>query len=154
MPASPPRSPPGGSAIGETGLLISYWAGTLAALLYAAVGARRCLGPLQLSRWRFAPAGLAPMLRECAPATVNDVLNGLFYRVDLYLVGILLGEGPAGIYGMARQIRTPIRQVRQSFDGLLNPIIARTLSLKRPSRNRRRYRLGGAADPRGAAADR
>ena len=55
------------------------------------------------------------------------MLNGLFTGVDLYLVGILLGEGPAGIYGMARQIRTPVRQVRQSFDGLLNPIIARTL---------------------------
>ena len=57
-------------------------------------------------------------------------MNGLFYRVDLYLVGILLGEGPAGIYGMARQIRIPVRQVRQSFDGLLNPIIARTLAVK------------------------
>ncbi len=34
---------------------------------------------------------------------------------------------------MARQIRTPVRQVRQSFDGLLNPIIARTLTVKGPA---------------------
>src|SRR6185436_4315342 len=59
--------------------------------------------------------------------------NGLFYRVDLYLVGAFLGEHAAGIYGMARQIRTPIRQVRQSFDGLLNPIVARTLALRGPA---------------------
>jgi O-antigen/teichoic acid export membrane protein len=112
----------------EEGLLISYWAGTLAALLYAAIGARRCLGPFRLAAWR--PAPLLPQLRASAEATLNDAMSGLFYRVDLYLVGILLGEGPAGIYGMARQIRTPVRQVRQSFDGLLNPIIARTLAMK------------------------
>ncbi|MEA3031587.1 MAG: hypothetical protein QOG13_2912 [Sphingomonadales bacterium] len=64
--------------------------------------------------------------------TLSDVLNGLFARVDLWLVGIFLGESPAGIYGMARQIRTPVRQVRQSFDGLLNPVIARTLAIKGP----------------------
>ena len=46
---------------------------------------------------------------------------------------MLLGEAPAGIYGMARQIRTPVRQVRQSFDGLLKPIIARTLAAKGPA---------------------
>ncbi|HST35747.1 MAG TPA: oligosaccharide flippase family protein [Allosphingosinicella sp.] len=113
---------------GEEGLLISYWAGTLAALAYAAFGARRCLGPFRFSAWR--PKPLLPQLRANAEATLNDMMNGLFYRVDLYLVGILLGEGPAGIYGMARQIRVPVRQVRQSFDGLLNPIIARTLAVK------------------------
>ena len=117
----------------ETGLLISYWAGTLAALVYALFGARRCLGRFDLGSYRFAPSGVAHLLQASAVATVNDVLNGLFYRIDLYLVGLFLGEGPAGIYGMARQIRTPIRQVRQSFDGLLNPVIARTLALRGPA---------------------
>jgi O-antigen/teichoic acid export membrane protein len=117
----------------ETGLLISYWVGTLAALAYAVLGARRCLGRFDLRAYRFAPLGVAHLLRASAGATVNDALSGLFVRVDLYLVGLFLGEGPAGIYGMARQIRTPIRQVRQSFEGLLNPIIARTLALRGPA---------------------
>jgi O-antigen/teichoic acid export membrane protein len=34
---------------------------------------------------------------------------------------------------MARQIRTPIRQVRQSFDGMLTPILARTLAARGPA---------------------
>jgi O-antigen/teichoic acid export membrane protein len=51
-------------------------------------------------------------------------------RVDLYLVGILLGAGPTGIYGMARQVTTPIRQVRQSFDGLLIPAVAKTIGVR------------------------
>lgn len=116
----------------QYGLILSYWAGTIAALAYALVGVRRCLGAFRLAAYRFAPSRALPMLWESASATMNDVLNGLFARVDLYLVGIFLGEVGAGIYGMARQIRTPVRQVRQSFDGLLNPIIARTLSIKGP----------------------
>jgi O-antigen/teichoic acid export membrane protein len=116
----------------EGGLLAAYWAGTACALVYALIGARRCLGAFNLTAYRFAPSRILPLLRASAVATVNDVLNGLFARIDLWLVGIFLGEAFAGVYGMARQIRTPVRQVRQSFDGLLNPIIARTLSLKGP----------------------
>ena len=115
-----------------TGLIIGYWAGTLAALLYAAVGARRCLGPFHLGAYRLAPARLLHVVRETALPTLSDFTNALAGRLDLYLVGLLLGESPAGIYGMARQVRTPIRQVRQSFDGLLTPIVSRTLSIAGP----------------------
>jgi O-antigen/teichoic acid export membrane protein len=114
----------------ESGLLIGYIAGTLAALGYAVIGLRRCYGRFRLGAWHLAAARLPGLLRDASAATFNDFLNGLFGRVDLYLVGIFLGEAPAGIYNMARQIRTPVRQVRQSFDGLLNPVIARTLSAR------------------------
>jgi O-antigen/teichoic acid export membrane protein len=115
-----------------TGLIIGYWAGTLAALLYAAIGARRCLGPFRFAAYRLAPARLRHVLRETALPTLTDFANALAGRLDLYLVGLFLGEAPAGIYGMARQVRTPIRQVRQSFDGLLTPIVSRTLSIAGP----------------------
>jgi O-antigen/teichoic acid export membrane protein len=117
----------------EEGLLISYWAGTLAALFYAAIGLRRTLGRFAIASYRFPLRRLGELLKLSSAATLNDLLNGLFARIDLYLVGIFLGEAGAGIYGMARQIRTPVRQVRQSFDGLLNPIIARTLTVKGPA---------------------
>jgi O-antigen/teichoic acid export membrane protein len=116
----------------ETGLLVSYWAGTLAALGYAAFGLRRAYGGLGLRTYRFHPASIAALVRSSASATLNEGLQGLFGRVDMYLVGFFLGEVGAGIYGMARQIRTPVRQVRQSFDGLLNPIIARTIATRGP----------------------
>jgi len=117
----------------ESGLLVSYWAGTLAALATATFGARRCLGGFRLGSYRFESRRVAPLLRESAGATANDTLNALFARVDIYLVGLFLGAAAAGIYGMARQIRTPVRQVRQSFDTLLNPVIARTLARKGPA---------------------
>ena len=117
-----------------TGLIIGYWAGTLAALLYALVGTRQCLGPFRLRSWRLSPSRLWFMVRQTALPTLSDFTNALAGRLDLYLVGLFLGESPAGIYGMARQVRTPIRQVRQSFDGLLTPIVSRTLSLAGPVR--------------------
>ncbi|MBV1687040.1 oligosaccharide flippase family protein [Novosphingobium sp. G106] len=116
----------------ETGLLVSYWAGTLVALGYAFWGLRRAYFGLQLSAYRIEPARLMALVRDSASATLNEGLQGLFGRVDMYLVGFFLGEVGAGIYGMARQIRTPVRQVRQSFDGLLNPIIARTIATRGP----------------------
>jgi O-antigen/teichoic acid export membrane protein len=117
-----------------TGLIIGYWAGTLAALLYALAGTRACLGPFQLRLYRLAPARFAHVVRETALPTLSDFTNALAGRLDLYLVGLFLGEAPAGIYGMARQVRTPIRQVRQSFDALLTPIVSRTLSRTGPAR--------------------
>jgi len=117
----------------EIGLLVSYWAGTLAALGYALWGVRRCYGTLALGRYRLAWGEIQAIIRGNSLATLNDFLNGGFARLDLWFVGLLLGEAPAGVYGMARQMRTPIRQVRQSFDGLLAPMMARTLAESRPA---------------------
>lgn len=116
----------------DDGLLVGYWAGTLAALVYVAAGARRSFGRFHLSAYRVDAGRLLAMLRGTSANTASDFLHALYGRVDLYLVGLFLGEAPAGVYGIARQVRTPIRQVRQSFDGLLIPIVARTLAARGP----------------------
>ena len=118
----------------ETGLLIGYWAGTLLALAYAVSGARRSFGGFGLRGYRLPRGRAGAILREGAVPTVSDGASALFGRLDLYLVGLFLGEAPAGIYNVARQVRTPIRQIRQSFDGLLTPIIARTLATRGTAR--------------------
>jgi O-antigen/teichoic acid export membrane protein len=110
------------------GLAIGYGCGTLAALAYAIAGARRRLGGFRLARYR--PAALGATLRSSASNASTDLINGLYMRADLYLVGILLGEAAAGLYGMARQIVAPLRQVRQSFDGLLIPLVAKSLATR------------------------
>jgi O-antigen/teichoic acid export membrane protein len=72
------------------------------------------------------------MARSTAPNTGSDVANALFSRLDLYMVGLFLGEAPAGVYGVARQLRTPVRQIRQSLDTLLTPAAARTVEVDGP----------------------
>jgi O-antigen/teichoic acid export membrane protein len=115
------------------GLLIGYVAGTLAALGYAAVGTAKCFGSFRLHSYRARPAALLATLKATALPTLTDTLAAFFARADLYIVGLLLGETAAGIYSMARQLRTPIRQARQAFDSLLTPIVARTLSADGPA---------------------
>ena len=117
----------------RSGLLISYWAGTLAALAYAIAGVRARYGAFPETRHRLSTRRLQVMLESSALPTLTDLTGALFARLDLYLVGMFLGEAPAGVYGMARQMRTPARQVRQSFDGLLTPAIARTLAASGPA---------------------
>jgi O-antigen/teichoic acid export membrane protein len=114
----------------DIGLLAGYWCGTLVALAYAVAGARRTFGSLHLASYRPRRAVLASALRLSGANTATDLMNTLYTRVDLWVVGLMLGEGPAGIYGMARQMAVPIRQVRQSFDGLLIPLVSRTLSAR------------------------
>jgi len=114
----------------QAGLLAGYWCGTLAALAYAVFGARRTFGGFRLRSWRPTRAALWTTLRASASNTATDLLNALYTRVDLWLVGLLLGVHAAGVYGMAKQIAVPIRQVRQSFDGLLIPLVARTLAAR------------------------
>lgn len=118
----------------QAGLAISYWAGTLAALLYATLAVRR---RFEAAPKRYRPSWnrLKATIGEAALPAASDLINALFTRLDIYLVGGLLGEAPAGIYNMARQIRTPIRQVRQSFDGMLTPVLARTLAMRGPQQS-------------------
>jgi O-antigen/teichoic acid export membrane protein len=112
------------------GLAIGYGCGTLAALLYAVIAARRQFGGFRLACYRPAAGVFAQTLKRSASNASTDLANGLYMRADLYLVGILLGEAAAGLYGMARQIVAPLRQVRQSFDGLLIPLVAKRLATR------------------------
>jgi len=112
------------------GLLLGYWCGTLCALGYALHGARRTFGGLRLRSWRPRRRTLWRTFRGSASNTATDLLNALYTRIDLWIVGLLLGASAAGVYGMAKQIAVPIRQVRQSFDGLLIPLVARTLGAR------------------------
>jgi len=113
----------------QTGLILGYWVGNVAVNIYAVVGLRRCYPGCGLAGYR-PTRRLWRMGRALLHNTGSDFLSAISSRVDLYLVGLLLGERWAGIYGMAQQIRTPLRQVRQSFDGLLVPMVARTLAAK------------------------
>lgn len=111
----------------ETGMLIGYWAGSLALAGFSLWSARHCLGSLRLRRWRPDPVALLARARTLLPASGSDFLTSLAQRIDLYLVGFLLGDAAVGVYGVLRQLRTPILQVRQAFDGILTPLTARTL---------------------------
>ena len=111
-------------------LIVAYWMGNATLNAYAFVGVQRGLGSFELRTYRLQWRRLAVIVRRVASNTATDLLNGIYARVDLYIVGAVLGAGWAGIYAMAQQVATPIRQIRQSFDGLLVPLAARTVAAR------------------------
>lgn len=111
-------------------LIAGYWAGNVTVNAYALIGIRRCFGGFDLAGYRPDRARLLGIVRTVVPNTATELLGGIGSRLDLYIVGALLGTRWAGIYSMAQQVATPIRQVRQSFDGLLIPLVARTVAIR------------------------
>lgn len=111
-----------------SGLLLSYGAGSVALAAYALVSAWRTFDGFDMRHWRPHPERLLARSQSLLTASGSDALTALAQRADLYLVGLLLGDKATGIYGVIRQLRTPVLQVRQAFDGILTPVIARSLS--------------------------
>ncbi|WP_440846879.1 lipopolysaccharide biosynthesis protein [Sphingomonas sp. 22176] len=121
----------------QFGLVLGYAAGTLAAIVFALSGVLRSFDMRGVT---IRPSGFQQLfatMRRNSWVTATDCVTALAERVDLYIVGLMLGDAPAGIYGVARQVCTPLRQVRQSFDALLTPIVARELRVFGLDRARR-----------------
>ena len=119
----------GGFQLGwaDYGLAAGYWCGTIAALAYVLASVARLYPAPAGRRYRPSARTLRAILRAAGANAPNDFLNALYTRADLYLAGLLMGPAAAGIYGMARQVATPVRQVWQSFDSLLVPAVAKTI---------------------------
>jgi len=110
------------------GLAWGYIFATATALVYAAVATSRRFGGLALRQYRLRPRPLWRRLKGAMPTTGSDLIDALYMRVDIYVVGILLGAHAAGVYGLARQVSMPVRQIRQAFDGMLVPLVSHTLA--------------------------
>ena len=110
------------------GLFLAYLVGSLASLAYTLWALCRCFEVREASRYRPSLSSLGGKLKEALPTTGVDAIDALYSRLDLYLVGLLLGQHAAGVYAMARQLSLPVRQIRQAFDGMLVPAVARTVS--------------------------
>ena len=121
------------SGVRDHGLILAYAGGTLAAFAYSlfAIGLSFERGAFRNWRLQMAPAGT----RRAAIAanTGTELVEALFSRIDIYAVGILLGESAVGAYAMAKQLAVSLRQVRQSFDGMLIPLMAKTISTSAPA---------------------
>ncbi|WP_084445867.1 lipopolysaccharide biosynthesis protein [Sphingomonas sp. TDK1] len=113
----------------QFGLVIGYAAGTLAAIVVALSAVLRSFNMRGVTIRPSDFQQLFSTMRHNSWVTGTDCVTALAERADLYIVGLMLGDAPAGVYGVARQVCTPLRQVRQSFDALLTPIVARELRL-------------------------
>jgi O-antigen/teichoic acid export membrane protein len=77
----------------------------------------------------------APLLRFSTPIAIYSLLNLLIMRMDVLLLGILgpragVDLGTIGVFVAAVEIAGGMRKVRQAFDPMFTPIIARQSAVK------------------------
>lgn len=117
----------------EYGLFIAYWLMNISVLCYTIyiylktiACDRSCLS------FRFNPffSEIGAILKRSFPVAIDDILMVLMLRVDVYLLGVLAKPEMLGIYGICLQVITIVKKIKQSFDPILEPVIAQSVKIE------------------------
>jgi O-antigen/teichoic acid export membrane protein len=110
------------------GLILSYVASLLAALLFA-------LWPLWRSYglswgWIPSPSRSYTIARRNLPLAAADAAEWGSRRLDLAILGLFASPAVVGIYYVAQQVASLPQKLKTSFDPILGPVITRNLQTK------------------------
>ncbi|WP_321391129.1 oligosaccharide flippase family protein [Emcibacter sp.] len=67
------------------------------------------------------------MLTFSGPTAVYDLGNFFLQRIDVFLLSGLTSSSTVGIYGMALNVATTVKKIRQSFDPILEPVLSQSV---------------------------
>ncbi len=70
------------------------------------------------------------ILKRSFPVAIDDLLMVLMLRVDIYFLAVLTMPEMLGIYGICLQIITIVKKIKQSFDPILEPVIANSIKIE------------------------
>jgi len=76
-----------------------------------------------------------------SPIAAMDFLNLLVARVDIFLIGAFMNSASAGLYGIAVEIISVIKRVRQGFEPIFAPIVSELFYNSERERLKRNYVL-------------
>ncbi|MEP6956511.1 MAG: polysaccharide biosynthesis C-terminal domain-containing protein, partial [Chthoniobacterales bacterium] len=82
-----------------------------------------------------APRGTASLLRFSAPIAIYSLLNMLIMRMDVLLLGFMgprvgVSIGTIGVFVASVEVAGGMRKVRQAFDPMFTPLIARQSAMQ------------------------
>ncbi|MFQ5754085.1 MAG: oligosaccharide flippase family protein, partial [bacterium] len=80
-------------------------------------------------------------IQYTSPIAAMDFLNLLVARLDIMMVGAFLNTTSAGMYGIAVEIISMIKRVRQGFEPIFAPIVSELFYRKEKDRLQRNYVL-------------
>ena len=111
----------------ENGLFIAYWAMNVSIFIYALIAFCRVYEK-DVRVWRgIYWSRIKSMTAFSAPTAAYDLIGVLILRIDIYFLAAIVSPAALGIYGIALQIVTIVKKVRQSFDPILEPVISQTV---------------------------
>jgi O-antigen/teichoic acid export membrane protein/phosphatidylglycerophosphate synthase len=111
----------------EYGLFIAYWIMNAAIFIYAIFAFRKTFGKQHRQGASISLDKIKSMISFSSPTVAYDLLGTVILRIDIYFLAAMVSPALLGIYGIALQITTITKKIRQSFDPVLEPIISRTI---------------------------
>ena len=107
------------------GLVAAYALSMFAAFLTAAVSFFRTFGVPR--GWRFEPIWLGRLAWSNLPLSAADAIEWGSRRIDLAILGLFMVPEIVGIYYIAQQVASLPQRLKNSFEPVLGPVIARKL---------------------------
>jgi len=80
-------------------------------------------------------------IRYTYPMAIMEFLNLMVARMDILLIGAFLNSTSAGVYGIAVEIISVIKRVRQGFEPIFSPIVSELFYNRQNVRLQRNYQL-------------
>ncbi len=112
----------------EYGLVGAYFVSLMVAGLSSLYFYGRVYSVRALLTTRIHSGLLREIFRFSAPTAMFEAMKFVFTRVDIFIVTLLCPVHLVGIYGMAVQLSTLVKKVRQGFDSMLGPVVAQGLA--------------------------
>ncbi|MCF6215532.1 MAG: oligosaccharide flippase family protein [Emcibacter sp.] len=111
----------------ESGLFIAYWMMNISIFIYAIYAFGKTYDTATYNWGRLSWVKIKSMASFSAPTAAYDLIGVIILRIDIYLLAAIVSPSALGVYGIALQIMTIIKKIRQSFDPILEPVISQTL---------------------------
>ncbi|VAX08797.1 hypothetical protein MNBD_ALPHA03-1841 [hydrothermal vent metagenome] len=111
----------------EAGLFIAYWMMNISIFIYAIYAFGKTYDTAAYAWGRISWVKVKSMISFSAPTAAYDLIGVIILRIDIYLLAAIVSPSALGVYGIALQIVTIIKKIRQSFDPILEPVISQTL---------------------------
>ncbi|MDQ3246019.1 MAG: oligosaccharide flippase family protein, partial [Pseudomonadota bacterium] len=108
------------------GLILAYALSMLGAVIASAIPFLKSYGVPH--GWSPAPAELWRMTRRSVPLAAADAVEWASRRVDIAVLGLFFSPAIVGIYYVAQNVASLPSRLKNSFDPILGPVIARNVA--------------------------
>ncbi len=127
--------------LGATGLALAHLSASVVAAAAALVVMLRKFSHLGWPPRPLSREARRETLRFTSPIAAADFVNLSVARADIMLVGALLNSTSAGYYGIAVEIISIIKRVRQGLEPIFAPIVSELFHSGQRRRLQRNYQL-------------
>jgi len=110
--------------LGAVGLVSAHVGASIVAVFGAAFVAYRKYNHVGWTKQPLSQEIKRETLRYTSPMALMDFLTLMVARMDILLIGYFLNSSAAGVYGIAVEVISVIKRVRQGFEPIFAPIVS------------------------------